>query len=284
MNCLQTTIDIGISLPFRAMHLSDSHICLADEREDARKRALAVHRATVFDEGVSGRTEQYLREQLAYVDEHHMPILYTGDFCDFVSARNLESMKDALCTRECFMAAGNHEYSLYVGEAFEDEAYKMQSYDRVQAFCPNNLRFASRVMHGINFVAVDNVYYNFTTAQLVQLQNEIARGLPIVLMMHTPIYTMELRDYVMDELKQPCAYLVGTPDDEVATYSPDRRIQQQTDAPTRAFIDYALNQPLVRAVLAGHLHYDFETRLPGGTMQYVTGGGFRGCAREILFV
>lgn len=283
MQCLKTTIHAGADRPFSVLHLSDSHICLADEREDERKRALAAHRAAVFDEGVPGRTEQNLRAQLDYADEHGLPILYTGDFCDFVSARNLEAMRDALCTRDCFLAAGNHEYSLYVGEAFEDEPYKMQSFDRVQSHAPNDLRFASRVMHGVNFVAVDNVYYNFTAAQLEQLKGEVARGLPIVLMMHTPIDTPELRDYVMNGLGQPCAYLVGAPDEVVAAYSPDRRIQQQTDAPTRAFIDYVQSQPLVRAVLAGHLHYDAETRLPGGAMQYVTGGGFRGCAREILF-
>ena len=68
-----------------------------------------------------------------------------------------------------------------------------------------------------------------------------------------------------------------------ASYPPDRRVQQSTDAPTRAFIDYVQSQPLIRAVLAGHLHYDFETRLSGGAVQIVTGGGFRGCAREIAF-
>ena len=50
-----------------------------------------------------------------------------------------------------------------------------------------------------------------------------------------------------------------------------------------AFIDYVQSQPLIRAVLAGHLHYDFETRLSGGAVQLITGGGFRGCAREITF-
>ena len=46
-------------------------------------------------------------------------------------------MRDTLGARECFMAAGNHEYSLYVGEAFEDEAYKIQSFALVQ------IRFAA---------------------------------------------------------------------------------------------------------------------------------------------
>ena len=33
----QTTLEVGADRPFRALHLSDSHVCLADERENARK-------------------------------------------------------------------------------------------------------------------------------------------------------------------------------------------------------------------------------------------------------
>lgn len=283
MRCLQTTLAIGLKQPFRALHLSDSHICRADARDGKRKVTLAQRRGAHFDGGIPGRAERLLTEQLAYADGHRLPILYTGDFCDFVSQPNLEYMLDTLSKRDCFMAAGNHEYSLYVGEAFEDEAYKMQSFDRVQSFCGNDLRFASRVMGGVNFVAVDNVYYGFTSRQLALLQAEIARGLPIVLMMHTPLYTPELYDYVMGELRQPCAYLVGVPEERMGAYPPDRRIQQQATPDTLQFIDSVYRQPLIRAVLAGHLHHDFETRLPSGIMQYITGGGFRDCARELLF-
>ena len=178
MSITQTILDVGAARPFRALHLSDSHICRADDRENERKRALAEGRSAVFDEDVPGRSEEYLREQLAYADAHRLPILYTGDFCDFVSEANLEAMRETLFTRDCFMAAGNHEYSLYVGEAFEDEAYKLQSYDHVQSFCENDLRFAAREMGGVNFVAVDNVYYNFTDDQLARLRREIERACP----------------------------------------------------------------------------------------------------------
>lgn len=284
MDCTHTTISCGAETPFRALHLTDSHICRADARDGERKVHLAESRRTVFDEGVPGRAERFLREQLAYADANGLPILYTGDFCDFVSCANLEFLRGELGARDCFFAAGNHEFSLYVGEAFEDEAYKLQSFDRVQSCCKNDLRFASRVLHGVNFIAIDNVYYDFTARQLDALKAEIARGLPVVLMMHTPLYTQELCDYAMGDLGQPCAYLAGAPAERTETYPPDRRVQQQPNRETMAFIDYVYQQPLIRAVLAGHLHYDFETRLPNGIMQYVTGGGFRGCAREITFV
>lgn len=54
MDCLHTTISIGLAAPFRALHLSDSHICRADARDGARKMALAQHRQAEFDAGVPG--------------------------------------------------------------------------------------------------------------------------------------------------------------------------------------------------------------------------------------
>ena len=65
MDCLHTTISIGLAAPFRALHLSDSHICRADARDGARKMSLAQHRQAEFDAGVPGRSERFLRAQLA---------------------------------------------------------------------------------------------------------------------------------------------------------------------------------------------------------------------------
>ncbi len=282
-NWVETTIDVGIETPFKVMHLTDSHISLSDGRNDSRKLALAQKRRALFDGGVEGRSEQYLKEQLAYAKERNLPILYTGDFCDFVSEMNLEYMRKTLFACDCFFAAGNHEYSLYVGEAFEDEAYKLKSFAHVQSYVPNDLRFDNRIIGGINFVAVDNVYYNFTAQALEQLKEEVKKNLPIVLVCHTPFHTNELAEYVMTVKKNPCAYTVGAPDSLVDTYPQNRAVQQRTDRDTQQFIDYVYSQPLIRAVLAGHAHDNFDTQLPSGIMQYVTGGGYRNCARIITF-
>lgn len=66
-------------------------------------------------------------------------------------------------------------------------------------------------------------------------------------------------------------------------YSEDRRVQQKPDDDTLRFIDYVNHEPTIRAILAGHLHFDFEDALPSDIPQIVTGGGFRDCAREITF-
>ena len=111
--------------------------------------------------------------------------------------------------------------------------------------------------------------------------------LPMMFMADALRAAIELMEADASRLRHFNSFNVGAmsfaPEDVAASYPPDRRVQQSTDAPTRAFIDYVQSQPLIRAVLAGHLHYDFETRLSGGAVQIVTGGGFRGCAREIAF-
>lgn len=49
MRITRTTLDIGLPAPFTALHLSDTHVALADERDDERKRALAVSRSAYFN-------------------------------------------------------------------------------------------------------------------------------------------------------------------------------------------------------------------------------------------
>lgn len=285
MTITKTRIEIGLEKPFRALHMSDNHIALADNRDDERKIKLAESRTAAFNHGKPGNVamEEYAL-QLDYARSHRLPVLYTGDLCDFVSYKNLDYARDTLEDIDYFMAVGNHEFSLYVGEAFEDLPYKMKSFDLVQSYFRNDLHFASRVMGGVNFVALDNGYYRFDADQLARMKREIEKGLPIVLMMHNPLHTQQLYDEMMTNRKQPCAYLTGTPDALMTGYDEYRFRQQRSDADTMAFIDYIYTQPLIKAVLAGHLHFNYETRLPSGIMQYVTGGGYCGDTREIEFV
>ncbi|MBR3929573.1 MAG: metallophosphoesterase [Clostridia bacterium] len=283
MNPTLTRIPIGLDAPFRALHLSDSHLSLADDRDDERKNILAQRRQKEFDSAGKG-IMFHITEQLAYAKEHNLPILYTGDMIDFVSHKNLETAQALLKDADYFMAVGNHEFSLYVGEAFEDEAYKMQSYDFVQKHFKDDLTFASREMGGINFVAADNSYYRFTENQLEKLKREAEKGFPIVLMLHCPLHTDELYHLIMDDLHFPCAYLAGTPENLLKSYDDYRYRQQKPDEETEAFIDYVYSCPKIKAVLAGHMHENAESRLPSGIMQYITGGGYKGHAREIEFL
>ncbi len=283
MNLIKTVIPIGLSAPLRILHLSDTHFCLADGQDTPRLHELAARRTGEFEAGDIGCIERYFSEALAYAHENNLPVVHTGDLIDFLSHAGRELMHR--CRNEFFLfAAGNHEFCHYVGEAKEDLPYKMASLARIEPAAPHPMLFFSRVLGGINFVSVDNSYYLFTDWQLERLKAEVNKGLPIVLLMHTPLYTDALYEEMMARQKQPCAYVVGCPEEKMACYPPERYAQQLADRPTLRFIDYVAHESAIRAILAGHQHFAWEDRLPCGIPQYVTGGGFRGCAREIEFV
>ncbi len=273
MEVLYTALHLGVPIPFSLIHITDTHLVRADERDDERKNVLAKRRARVFPEA-----EQVLREAERLSEETGYPIIHTGDLIDFVSEANLDRAKDFIDNHECFFAAGNHEFSLYVGEAWEDEAYRNKSLAKVQKAFANDIRLSSRVIGGINFIALDNGYYLFEEAQLDFLKREAQRGLPMVLLMHTPLYDPELYDIRVNRREEyglppqipPCAYLVAVPEELMKDYDPYRLRQQRADEITQRTYDYILSEPLIKAVIAGHLHSNYEGTLPNGIPQIMT--------------
>ena len=251
MGIINTTLTVGAEVPFRVLHLSDTHLTRADLRDGQRKVDLAKNRLPVFPEA-----EEVLQLAGDTARELNVPIVHTGDLIDFVSLSNIEAARQFTAEHDCFMAAGNHEFSLYVGEAKEDAAYRNQSLDAVQAAFTNDIRMASRIMNGVNFVALDNGYYLFEPEQLQFIKQEAAKALPMVLLMHTPLYEPALYEKMMKQ--SPCAYLAGVPTELMQSYPPDRFIQQLADEITLEVMEYIANEPLIKAIIAGHLHFNYE--------------------------
>jgi len=261
---IHTAIHVGALSPFSLLHVSDTHLTRADERDDQRKNDLAAARSASFPQ----------REKLyqALLDQpSDRLIIHTGDLCDFVSEANLDAAEAFTSTHDCLFAAGNHEFSLYVGEAFEDAAYREQSFDRVQRAFRNPIRFAVRTVNGVKLIILDNSYYLLDAWQVEALSRELSEGLPTVLCMHTPLYTPELSDYVLNDRHQTCDYLMASPEEITSRYEPYRRRQQTADPITREGYELMEHSPCVKALLTGHLHFDFLTYLRPDLPQYVTG-------------
>lgn len=289
LNIKEITVEIGLEKPFDVMHLSDTHIARADERDDERKILLSAQRSRGMNAG-----EHYLDEAIRIARERGMYLFHTGDLYDFVSEANLDCAAKHMIEGDWFVSAGNHDYSKYVGEAKEDEAYKQDSYEAVRAAFPNDLRFASRVIGGVNFVAVDDVYYNFTERQLEQMKAEMAKGMPVVMLCHVPLYTPEYFKDEMERMGNRCAYLCGVPLELTETYEPGvsypageewryRKVQQRADEPTLAFIAWLKEQKLLKAILCGHMHRFFEDRFSETAIQYTVGATYLGDAQVVHF-
>jgi hypothetical protein len=254
MKIVHNTVTVGLETPVRVLHASDTHITRADLRDGLRKVDLGAARAHDFP-----HAEENLLEMTRISQEMGLPILHTGDLMDFVSAANLEGVKAFVDANDIFFATGNHEFSHYLGEEREDAAYRNRSLARVQACFRNDIRMSSRVIGGLNFVALDDGYYKFDPEHLDFIREQAKLGLPMVLMFHTPLYERAFYDDSMRRTPS-CAYLVGVPDDLRACYSsPAVSEYQAADEATQAFMDYVAKEPLVKAILTGHMHFDFDS-------------------------
>lgn len=277
MKLEKSTVTIGLPKPVRLLHVTDTHLTCADEQDDERKHALARRLR-------DPNKEQYLAQQIAYAEEHCDLLVHTGDLMDFVSHGNVEKAREILKNEHIFFIAGNHDYSQYVGEAWEDDAYRMNSYMQMGYGLGVPMFFNSRIVGGVNIVGIDNSYYHFAHWQIWRLQKEIEKGLPVILAFHDPLFEQSLYDYHYSVSSEDCTYLVGCDEAHLLRYSEFRAVQQRPDEATLRMIDYIKHEPQIKAILTGHLHFSFESMLTPTLPQFVTGGAFEGVARELTIL
>ena len=275
MKIEQNTVKIGLDSPVRLLHVTDSHIDLVDERDNERKRALKLrmNRPNPLAD---------LKEHLAYAKENCDLMVHTGDLIDFVSVANVEMAREVVSEDKVFYIAGNHDFSQYVGEAWEDDAYRMNSYMQMGGGFGVPMFFNSRTVGGVNIVGIDNSYYRFADWQLWRLKREAEKGMPIVLAFHTPLFEESLYERHRELHPGECTYLAGCDEEHLLPYSEFRAVQQRPDEATLRMIDYIKTEPLIKLILSGHLHFSFVSQLTDSLTQIVTGSGYEGIAREII--
>lgn len=273
----RSVLEIGLERPVRLLHVTDTHVALADERDDERKRALAGRLG-------DPDKEKYLYEQMDYAEKNCDLMVHTGDLMDFVSAANVDLARGILKNEKIFFTAGNHDYSQYVGEAWEDKAYRMNSYMMMGGGLGVPMFFGSRTVGGINIVGMDNSYYLFEEWQIWRLKREVEKGLPVILAFHVPLFEQSLYEHHRARFPSEPAYLAGCDEEHLLPYSEFRAVQQRPDAPTLEMIEYIKSEPSIKAVLAGHLHFSYASELRKGLPQFVTGGAYKGYARELTVI
>lgn len=279
MELIKSTVEIGLSKPVKLLHVTDTHLGFVDDRDNERKHALANRLSTP-------EKEQYLNEHIAYAKANCDLLVHTGDLMDFVSYGNVEKTRQIVADEDFFFIAGNHDYSQYVGEAWEDDAYRMNSYMDIERMGGLGVPmfFNARTVGGVNVVGIDNSYYQFAEWQILRLKEEVKKGLPIVLAFHDPLFEESLFRYHRERVPHDCTYLVGCDEAHLGFYNEFRAVQQRPTETTLEAIDYIKSEPLIRVILTGHLHFSFESLLTPTLPQFVTGGAYDGVAREVTLV
>ncbi len=293
MDLREIMIPVGIPVPFQALHISDTHLVRVDKRDDELKRYLASRRYTVYPWG-----EHFLNTSIAYAKQNNLMLIHTGDIYDFITEANLDLTASYFNENEWLTAVGNHEFNIYLHEARHDAAYKAKSLDMVQGAYPNNIINCAKVQNGINFVSIDNSYYNVTEEQHAFVENEMKKGLPVILLTHIPFYTPEHCTRNISR-ERPSVSLCGAPREitdrftaiKKPVYSDNepnaewRRISvnQRADDATLDFCKWLKEQKNLKGILSGHCHHYHIERFSPTALQYTVGANYKGAGYVINF-
>ncbi len=265
MNIVKNTLSVGATEPFVLLHVSDIHIARADESESPERRALAEKRRTrTFP--FSPEAVEFIKE---YVKKTGYPIVNTGDLLDFITPEALRIAKELIEETDMMLAAGNHEFLHCYKNRFHyddlPEAYatRVDNLVAVGDALGLDIRFSCREINGVNLVCIDDTNYCIDEETFEKLKEVEARGKPILLFMHIPMYSEYLGNGAKYSTAAPAKYLENSTPMEV--------FERTTDAKTYEFCDYIRKSPLIRCILSGHIHYNVEILGKDEQDQIVTG-------------
>jgi len=283
LNLNYVHIRIGLPKAFSVLHISDTHLASAYPDEPKAKLEQRRDRMRCF----GGCQEEALRDSLAWAKENTDYVVHTGDLIDWQSRANFDLVRKYFGPNICG-SVGNHEFSptMWRSEVPEtcDEKFKDLSRRILSEVYPFDISLQSTVVNGVNFVAIDDVYGYVTAAQVERFKAEVAKGLPIILCMHVPFMSDALaiasNKYWMGgqwNRKSMKFTSAAVPESDRA------RKVQATDPVTRDFIAYLKREPLLKGILAGHLHFSAQDDFSPTAKQYVVGGNFLFHGQEVLF-
>lgn len=278
------SLKLGLKKKLRCLHISDTHLLFTDGRDNEAKYKIAIRRYGEYTYSNRGRNLTYFLDALLYVQKNADLLLHTGDLIDFYSPANLEAAERLfkLSGINYFICAGNHEYTNYSGQHRETPEEKAQARNEVPKIFRNNINQSAKIIGGINFIALECTEHLFSAESLAFFEREAARDYPMVLLIHCPIYTPALAKFLYEKENQKRMFLAGCP--EKFPWK-DAKCVTTPDKPTTKFIERIKQEPLLKLILAGHVHghENFVEEVRPGLMQVTVGGGYYGCGQVIDF-
>ena len=277
MDILKSQLDLGLVQPIRILQVSDCHLSGCCEEDSEKAKAKSKKKTAEFLKETGGVTqEQRLKEALDLSAEYDA-LVFTGDITDSPSRANLELLASMLEGRRYLYTFGNHDYYTYdsdSGNADDRERFL----DDFLRFLPCDPTMDSLQVGGVNLVALDDSLAQFSALQLEFLKAEAAKGLPILLFLHLPIYSPTFVPQAYEWWDS--SMCVGTPADVLAAHG-ETDPKMRSEAETLLMLDYIREEPLIKAIFASHLHFSDEANVLGKP-QFVNKPCYLGSAREIL--
>ncbi len=283
---LKTTILVeGLAAPMKVLQVTDTHLSCDDASDqvydDFSTRMRKAFATVKHHETLKPTTAvECLQELLRLGVEQKVDLLaLTGDIVNYPSATAVEFVRQTVAATGLphLYTAGNHDWH-YEGMPGSSESLRKEWREKRlrPLYEQPNLSFSSVVMKGINFVTIDNSTYQVDEEQLAYFRQQVARNLPLVLVMHIPLYVPGMR--------MSCGHPDwGAATDRNSAVERRQRWSEKGNLPsTMEFVKVVKGAPCLAALITGHWHSHFMS-VESNLVQYVTPAGFNGRRRLIEF-
>lgn len=257
----KSVIEAGIEKPFRFLHVSDPHM-------DIRNC-----------ENFSQNTE-YFENAMEFALKNDLMVLCTGDNFIYYSEDNKKYALEKFPENAIFIP-GNHDFCDDIDDLHEGDINYREAFIEKWKECYNGGIFCdSKIVNGVNFVTILDIYYEITKSQLEFIKKEVEKGYPVILCMHVPFFVAKLADTLMAEWAK-CGYQLAPPESYYKNYSEKDYNDQAADEDTLKAVEYITNEQRIKCIVAGHVHLNFDGFSDSGKRQICTGELRHGHARII---
>ena len=248
-----------INVSIKVIHIADTHLFKDDERgipyqEYSGRMAKAYNQTIHFQTQKVTNPEVAFEEALAYARAVHADVItLIGDIFSFPSEAAIEwvlwKLKETAIPY--IYIAGNHDWH-YEGmegtlESLRDTWIEKRLLPLYQG---NNPLMAAYEIKGIRFIAIDNSTYQINEDQLTFFKEQVEKGLPIVLLVHIPMYAPG----------KQISFGCGNPNWGAATdrnYELEKRPKWPESGHTQTTLSFhkqVFNAPNLLGIFAGHIH------------------------------
>ncbi len=248
--------------------LADSHIIVEDGSEDEQTVAYAEERKPVFNNETGFASDVIFSQFIDKANEEKPDlVLFGGDIIDFPSDANVAFLKKELQRLEVpyTMTYGNHdwtfpwEYMTEVGSA------------TYRPMIEEAMGEAVLELEDFVVVSVDNSSNQVAPESLEAVNQATATGKPVILLSHVPLSTEELVTKAKDNWANPVTLGMQV-HGGIAPNDVSKELWDMTHE----------EESLIKAVLAGHVHFAYEEALSESTVEIITDAAFKGKATKIF--
>ena len=277
-----------IKSKIKVIHIADTHLFMDDERgapfqKYSSRMAKAYNETTHFKNRNKTNPNECFEKTLAFAKEKKADLIaLVGDIFSFPSELAIEWVLSKLndVGIPFVFVAGNHDWH-YEGmkgslESLRDIWIKKRLLPLYQG---NNPLMAAYDVKGVRFLAIDNSTYEINEKQLTFFNNQAKTGLPLVLMVHIPMYAPG----------KNISYGCGNPNWGASSdrnYKLERRPKWPEKGHSQTTFDFhnmVFNTPNLLGIFTGHIHKS-SIEITNGKPQIVSDDNASGGYLEIDFL